>query len=511
MHGSKASWKRRTVLTSSLVLLGAALGIVTQAVLAGALGLSGASDAYFSALTLTTGVTTVVNTTILNRGVPQLARLLDAEHVATGAFWKLTWRLSLRLAVPCLGLGIVLFAGADWAIGLTGPGLTGNAHVLAADSLRIMGPAVALQLAGSGLIAAQYALQGQALIQATGVLYSISVIPAVIALTPTVGPLSAALGTAASFVLMFLVVGAGTFRIARERHSALDPISADGHQSSVVVVTLASLIICAQSFVGPVIASTLAEGTVAQLSFAYRPVDVLARALPNVIGYTVMPTVAAAHARRQMVLADTATSEALRLVVSLTVPIAALLVALREPVITILYLRSAFSLEAVHAVVPTLGWYAAALPGYGIAIILNAIFLGGGRERWALVASTAMLATYSLLGLALGSLLGGSGVALSFCLANVLVACGGTMATGRRDVLMLLRAHWFRWTVLGAVLGFGGAALALELTRSLPTIIQLASGLALGGAGAGFGFGRAQAASWRWLTRPFEKWRLSNQ
>src|SRR5207248_8791357 len=139
-----------------------------------------------------------------------LARLLDPEHVPTRAFWTVVWSSSRRLAVGCFVMAIVLFVGADLAIRLVAPGLSDSSHALAVDSLQIMGPLVSLQLAGSGLAAAQYATQGQALIQASGMLYSASVVPAVLWLTPRIGPVPAAIGTGVSFVLMFVVVSGAT-------------------------------------------------------------------------------------------------------------------------------------------------------------------------------------------------------------------------------------------------------------------------------------------------------------
>jgi len=371
------------------------------------------------------------------------------------------------------------------------PGLTASSHALAVDSLRIMGPLVSLQLSGSGFIAAQYATQGQALIQGSGMLYSASVVPAVVWLTPKIGPLSVAIGTGLSFVLMFVVVSGATFLLAR-RVSFFDVRNPVGPGSSLVVVMLASLLVCAQTFVGPIIGSTLAEGTVAQLSFAYRPIDVLSRALPSVIGYMVMPTVAAAYARRNAEAANSATSEGLRMALQLTLPIAALMLGVRDPLVSVLYERAAFSAQAVQAVAPTLGWYAVALPAYGLVLILTSVFLGGGRERWALVMSLLNLAIYLGMGLALGRQLGGAGVALSFCLANVSVAVASIVATGRRDVAGLLRTDWFRWTVLGTCLAALGGATAPIVFHQFSSIAQLSLGTLLGGAGALLGLIRAQ-------------------
>src|SRR5579864_6954193 len=120
----RRSWKRQTVISSSLVLLTAVLGIWTQAVLAATLGLTGAADAYFSALALSLFVTYILTQTVINRWVPELAALLDPSDTPTPAFWAAGWRLSRWAGLLGLAVGVVLFVSADWAVRLIGPGLT---------------------------------------------------------------------------------------------------------------------------------------------------------------------------------------------------------------------------------------------------------------------------------------------------------------------------------------------------------------------------------------------------
>jgi putative peptidoglycan lipid II flippase len=249
------------------------------------------------------------------------------------------------------------------------------------------------------------------------------------------------------------------------------------------LVALASIVLFGQTMVGPLIASLLAEGTVAQLSFAYRPVEVIARGLPVVIAYTVMPALAAAHGRQQTAQAHAQAAEALRVTLLLVLPLAALLVAVREPVVNILYQRAAFSVGAAQAVAPTLAWYAAALPGLSVVVVLETIFFSIGRERSALVLGLVILGSYVALGLVLGMALGGAGVALAFCIANNVCALGGAVAAGHRAPRGLIAASWFRWAVLASILGLAGGTLGVASTGAYPSSVQLAAGLLLGGVG----------------------------
>lgn len=487
------------------MFLSAVLGILAQAVLAATLGLTGAADAYLAALALCLLVTFILNQTVVNRWGPELAQLVDPMHAPTSAFWVAAWRLCVRVGAVGLGVGIALFIGAEWAVALVAPGLTDTSREMAVAAIRVMSLPLGVQLSASGLTTVLYALQRQPLIQAAGLLYSVCLIGSVLWLTPILGPISAAIGAAVSFCLMFLVVLAGTLSIARRPVSQFVPrtLTRKDH-ASVTIVTLASIVSYGQVLVAPVIASTLGQGAVAQLSFAFRPVEVLVRGLPSVISYSVMPGIAAARGRGDSGQVKSAVSEAMRLTLVLMLPIAALLAAVRTPLVAVLYQRAAFSADAVRAVAPTLGWYAAALPVFSLLVVLNVVLLTIGRERLALAMGVGVLAIYCVLGLTLGRIFGGSGVALGFCAANVLVGAIGVVARGRQALGAVVRSSWFRWILAGALFAFVIGDAVVELTRSLPVLVQLASGLVLGGAGAAIGVARAETHSVRtataWLT-----------
>ena len=482
------TWTNQTLLTSALVLLTASLGIWTQAVLAATLGLSGASDAYFSALNLTSMATFVLSTTVVNRVVPELARQLDPMDLPTGQFWVAARRATNRIGVISAIAAVTLFLAPEWAISLVAPGLAGASRDLAVASLRVMSLPLGLNLASSAFAAVQYALRRQAVVQATGPLYSLAVIPSLIWLTPLVGPISPSIGTAISFVLMFAALAVSTGVAARRRVSMLTVASVRTSPPALLLVVLAAVLSYGWVVVGPIIASTLAEGTIAQVTFAFRPVDVLSRALPMVIGYSVMPTLAAAHTREDWAHLESTASEALRLALGATVPIAALLIALREPLVAVVYQRSAFSAEAARAVAPTLGWYASSLPGYGLIILLTLMFLSVGREGAAVVLSAAFLLLQLPLGWVLGQAFGGIGVASGFSVAALLVAPAGVVASGRHDVRGLLVAAWFRWTLAGAAGALLLGTLASDLTYGVPGLVRLLIGFSVGSAPAIVGF-----------------------
>lgn len=469
---------RGAVATSVLVLLTAALGVWTQSVLAAVLGLSGESDAYFSAFSVATLATFVLQTTVVNHAVPTLSAAIGQAQTPTVAFWRLTRRLAYRVAAIGVVVAVALFAGADVWVTLVTPGLEHESRALAIRSLRVISAPLALYLAASSLVAVQYALQRQAVVQATGPLFTIAVVPALLWLTPTIGPISAAVGTGAAYALMASGLALATWRLASRPASPVPTAAGPppGPSPTAAVVALAAGLGYAWAVAGPMVASTLAEGAVAEVSFAYRPVDVLARALPTVIGYTAMPTLALALVQDQAARLDATVSSALRLALRLTLPLAAVLVAVREPLVVVLYQRAAFTSEAVQAVAPTLGWYAAALPGIGIQIVLGAIFIATGREGWSAGLNAVFLVTQVPLALLFGRVFGGAGIAFAFFVTAVAVALGGVMVVGRRNAGALVRAAWFRSSVLAALVALGAGTVVVQVAGDLPALLQLGLG-----------------------------------
>jgi peptidoglycan biosynthesis protein MviN/MurJ (putative lipid II flippase) len=149
---------------------------------------------------------------------------------------------------------------------------------------------------------------------------------------------------------------------------------------------------------------------------------------------------------------------------------------------------------------PTLAWYAAALPGLSVVVVLETIFFSIGRERSALVLGLAILGGYIALGLVLGNALGGAGVALAFCIANNLGAVGGAAAAGHRAPRALFEAAWFRWAVLASILALAGGSVGVASTRAFASSVQLGAGLLLGGVGPLVVLARSQGGR-AWLAQ----------
>ncbi|MEA3351986.1 MAG: murein biosynthesis integral membrane protein MurJ, partial [Chloroflexota bacterium] len=122
------------------------------------------------------------------------------------------------------------------------------------------------------------------------------------------------------------------------------------------------------------LASQMAAGSVAGVTFAFILMLMPQAAIAQSIATAAMPTLAAQYARGALddVRASLATS--LRAVLLLSIPASIGLILLREPIITLLYQRGEFTAHSTKLVAWALLWYAAGLVGHSVMEVLARSF-----------------------------------------------------------------------------------------------------------------------------------------
>jgi putative peptidoglycan lipid II flippase len=184
-----------------------------------------------------------------------------------------------------------------------------------------------------------------------------------------------------------------------------------------------------------IIASFLADGSIAFLFYADRlnqlPLGVIGIAL----GTAILPLLSRHIARGETAAANASQNRALEVGLLLTVPAAAALVVLAEPIIRVLFERGAFGPASTRATAFALAAFAIGLPAYVLVKVLAPAYFARGDTRtplicgiWSMVAnvgfSLVLVWPFAHVGLALST-------ALAAWLNCVLLASG-----------LLKRGHW---------------------------------------------------------------------
>jgi putative peptidoglycan lipid II flippase len=123
-----------------------------------------------------------------------------------------------------------------------------------------------------------------------------------------------------------------------------------------------------------VIASLLPTGAVSYLYYADRIYELPLAVIGIAIGTALLPLLARQVRKGEHDAAIETQNRGLEIALLLTLPAAAALIVLAEPIIAVLFQRGAFGVDAVHATAAALGAYALGLPAYVLIKVLTPCF-----------------------------------------------------------------------------------------------------------------------------------------
>lgn len=402
---------RGAIITSALAVAAQVTSLLAQLAFASLFGSSTATDAYFAALAVPTFVSTVLVASLSMVFVPILVQRRaamgreDAETVAH-AMIDLT---ALSLAAVAVG-GAVL---SGPILNVTAPGLAPEAHALATELGRILWPST-ITVTLVALLTVLWQIDSRfgwpAFVPLAGAAANLVLL---LLLTPTTGIVGAALAWTASSAVQVLLLVPVIARRWRPRLALGHPGVREVLSSSLPLV-VANLPIRASTIWERLLASLLAAGELTQLSYASRTllsISVLFSAGPAAV---IFPRLASDAATGDRTLLGRTVERGLRSVWLVVAPAAALLIALSDPGVELVFERGAFSHDDTLAVASLLRVYAPALIAGSLAIV-------SGRALYALratklIAGVAIVEALAYLAYtaALSGILGARGIALGF-------------------------------------------------------------------------------------------------
>lgn len=243
-------------------------------------------------------------------------------------------------------------------------------------------------------------------------------------------------------------------------------------------------------FVTTLLASFLEEGAPSHLYYAFRLIHLPIGVVGVAMATAAFPTMAAAAARNAPAEVRGTLLSALRGALYLTLPAMAGLIALRVPIVHLLFERGAFGREATLAAAAVLLAYAVGLPCYVGNRILAPAFYSFQDTRSPVRAAAVAVAAGILSSLLLMRPLGAAGLALSTALTSALYSALLLRGLSRRLGSLWGGAfHLFLGKVAGAAaLMGGGLALLVQrvdflgLSGVAPKATALGGTILLGGA-----------------------------
>ncbi|MDQ3809537.1 MAG: murein biosynthesis integral membrane protein MurJ, partial [Chloroflexota bacterium] len=337
--------------------------------------------------------------------------------------WRLVSAILTLTGLAFVVLAVLLALLADPLIGLIGRGFGSVAQrELAANLMRIALVSVIFQGLAGVLTSALYARQRFALPAFASAVYNAGIIAGILLLAHSAGVLALAVGLVMGALAQLVLQALGLpsfWRAYRPRIDLADPavrrILALG-----ATVALGLLVTIAGQLIDRSLASLLAEGSLTRMEFATRVIQVPLGIVGLAVSYAVLPSLSRSSTGPDASLASyrAALLFGLRVVLLLMLPTLALIAALAQPLVGLLFERGAFGASDTARTAAILLAYSPQLPLTGIDYLLINAFYARQDARTPVAVGVACVLIYLVVALATLAPLGAVGLALANAVQN---------------------------------------------------------------------------------------------
>jgi putative peptidoglycan lipid II flippase len=487
--GVAAGRPRAALLRASVLLLVVAglsklTTLAADSFVAARFGLSADADAYLLALGLLGALLAAPSETVRLALVPVCGGYLRAGRRRDAA-GVLVWLLILVAAMGIAGGGLLAFA-APWVARAVAPGFDDAAFDTLVLLTRVLAIALLLGLLMAVLTGALHTQLRFSAPAVAGIGLAAGVIGGGVLLGGSLGVTALAIGYvvgSAAIVAMLAWLCRG---ITREGVALRDRVEdLRGVLALALPTGLAISMVSAGAVIERAIASATGAGNVAALGFAIKLMT-QAGIVAQSIWTPLTPLLTAAgprgEAREGQLVAFS-----LRLVLLILVPATALLVALRGPLVALLFQRGAFDSDDTAKTATLLALHSGSLVGEALFMVSVAALLSVHDAATRLVASGLLIAVKLALGLSLAPLIGVAGVALAASVSSIVAGVYAVSVLSRRfggGELRGLATFGARIGAAGLVaLGAASACSMLVAASAEGGVVENAMRLVAGGAG----------------------------
>ncbi len=368
---------RAAGLVMALFVLSRLLGLAREMIIGAQFGTSADLDAYLAAFRLPDLLFQLVAGGALGSAfIPTFTGYLAREH-RDGA-WRLASSVANLVVLVMTAVASLAAALAPWLVReVIAPGFDPAQQALTAQLMRTM-LVTPVVFGVSGLImGALNAHQHFLLPAAAPIVYNLAIIGGALWLAPHLGVTGLALGVVVGSVLHPLVQVPGLVRFKARYRPVLnlrDPgVREVGRLMAPRVLGLAAVQL--NFVINTVLASRLIEGSLSALNFAWLMMLLPQGAFAQAVATAAFPTFSSLAARGEIGEMRSTLSATLRALLFLSVPAAVGLLALRMPLIQLLFQRGAFETSSTQAVAWALQFYALGLPAHaGVEVVARAFY-----------------------------------------------------------------------------------------------------------------------------------------
>jgi putative peptidoglycan lipid II flippase len=402
-HTQHSSHTRRIAIAALLIASGniasRVIGLVREGILTSTFGASSAVDAFTASSSLTTVLyDLLVSGAISAALVPVFSDY--AEHDEAG-LWNVASTIINLVLLAIAALVVLMIWQAPLVVTVLAGGFEPEIRAQAILMLRLLLPSV-LFLGLSGLVTALLQARQRFLLPAfTTSAYNAGIIVAVLLLTAWLGPLSMVIGVLSGALLQVLLQLPG-LRGMRYR-----PVIDLGHPGVRRILALYAPVAIGIGFslAGIVLdrnlASRVGDNTLSFMRYATTLVQLPLGLVASAVSFAVLPTLARLSASSDDESFRRTLAMGMKVVLLLILPATALLAALAEPVVRLLFQRGAFSPADTIVTARALRLYLPGLPAAALDQLLLFAFYARRRTLAPNLVQGAAIGCYALTALGL--------------------------------------------------------------------------------------------------------------
>ncbi|HXV97370.1 MAG TPA: murein biosynthesis integral membrane protein MurJ [Anaerolineae bacterium] len=416
-------------------LVNKVLAIGRQIVIARAFGTGSDYDAFVAAFRLPDILFMLISGGALATAfIPILSERVTLRSPNDPDGWRLTSAtLNTILLLVTVAAALVAVLALPLVQWLIAPGFPPETQLLTANLMRLALVSTII-FSVSGLVGGVLHVHQHFLLPALApIIYNLGIIAGAIFLAPTFGVYGLMWGAIAGAAGHLLIQVPGLIRYRMTYFPILGWHDSGVHQVArlmgprlltIGVIQINFLVIFN-------LASRLGEGSVSALDYGWDLMQVPQTIIGSAIGIVLFPTMAALAAQGDLVGLRRTTSQALRIILALSIPAMVGLIVLGQPVIQLMFERGEFGPDSTAAVYQSLQFWALALVGHCALEVVNRLFYAQKDTTTPLLGALAGMVINIILAVALYQVLGAGGLALS-----------NGVAVTVEVLILLVIAHW---------------------------------------------------------------------
>jgi putative peptidoglycan lipid II flippase len=410
---------RAALILMAGTILSRFLGLGREVVMADLFGAGKNVDAFVNASNVFTIVYDLLIAGTVNAALVPVFSEYAADEKRRGEFGRLVSTIMTIAALALLVSVAILELAAEPLVSFMGAGFSADTHALALEMTQWVLPGVIFMGLSGVVMSALYALGRFALPAFTSAVFNMAIITSGIVLAGVLGVRSLVLGMVAGAFAMLAMQLPGMSGVPLRpaldlNHPAVRKIFKLYAPIGLSVVVTSTVLVIDRN-----LASQTGEGSISAMRYATTLVQFALGMVSAAISIASLPSLSRHHARGDTEAYLRTLTTGLRLVIVMVLPAAAALLALREPLVGLIFRHGEFNISNQQSTALALLFYVPGLPFAAIDQVLIFAFYARKNTLTPVLVGIAQVVVYLAVALSTLKTMGMAGLVLAWSVQTI--------------------------------------------------------------------------------------------